>query len=166
LRTAATILAAGASRLSYSKATRLGIFLSVLLISGCGGSNSSGPTQAQFVSRANAACAVALRSAARLKTPTSPAELLVFSEQTTSIVSRVANELEGIRPPSSARIAYNRFLTTVAGETRLLGEVVEALRAGSAARARAALKGLNSNVVNDEAKALGITECARTVTRG
>jgi hypothetical protein len=109
---------------------------------------------------------VALRSAARLKTPTSPGEVLAFSEQTTSIVSRLANELKGIRPPSNSRVAYNRFLTTVANETRLLGEVVEALRAGSAARARAALKGLNSNVVNEQAKTLGITECARTVTPG
>jgi hypothetical protein len=144
----------------------LGILVSVLLVSGCGISNSSATTHAQFVSRANAVCAVALRNAARLKTPKAPAELLSFSERTNSIVSNLASELKGIKPPSNSRVVYNRFLTTVAHEARLLGEVVDALRAGSAARARAALQALNSNAVNEEAKTLGITECARTVTPG
>jgi hypothetical protein len=53
-----------------------------------------------------------------------------------------------------------------AREARMIGELAQALRAGSAARARATLQAFNSNAVNEEAKALGITECARTITPG
>jgi hypothetical protein len=152
--------------LTNRRATGLGVLVSALLICSCGGSNSPAPTKARFVSRANAICAVGLRSAARLKTPRSPAELLLFSERASSIVSKAASELKNLNPPSSSRVAYERFLTTLADEARLNGDVVAALRAGNAARARAALKALNSNSVNEEARALGLTECARTVTPG
>ena len=138
----------------------------MLLICSCGGSNSAAPAQAQFASQANAICAVALRSAARLKTPKSAAELLPFSEQASSIVSKVVRELKGVTPPPDSRLAYNGFLMASAHEARMLGELVQALRAGSTGRARSALQALNSNAVNEEAKALGITECARTVRPG
>jgi len=165
-RPTATALAAGATRSTKKHATGLGILVCVLLICSCGGSHSAAPTQAQFASQANAVCAVALRSAARLKTPKSAAELLPFSERASSIVSKVVSELKGVTPPPNSRVAYNRFLMTSAHEARILGELVHALRVASPARARVALQALKSNAVNEEAKALGITECARTVTPG
>lgn len=140
--------------------------MSVVLVCGCGGSTGTGPTQAEFVTRANAFCAVALRSAASVKTPKSAAGLLPFSERASSIVSKLVSELKAVTPPSSSRVAYSRFLTTSAHEAQMLGELEQALRVGSTARARTALQALNSDAVNEEAKALGLTECARTVTRG
>ncbi len=165
-RPAATVLADGAKRLTVKQATGLGIVILALVISSCGGSSSAAPTQAQFASRADALCAGALRSAGRLKTPKSAAELLPFSERASAIVSKLTSQLKGVTPPPKSRVAYNRFLIAAAREARTLGELVQALRAGSTARARAALQALNSNAVNEEAKALGITECARTVRPG
>jgi hypothetical protein len=138
----------------------------VVLLSGCGRAKSSAPTQAQFVARANAICAAGLRSAAHLKSPKSTAELLPFSEQTSSIVSKLASDLDGVTPPSRSRVSYARFLRTLAREARLLDEVVTGLRAHSALRARRALEGLSSDAVNEQAKALGIAVCARTVSSG
>jgi hypothetical protein len=165
-RPAARVLAAGATHLTKKPATRLGMLVSVLLTCSCGGSSSAAPTQAQFASRADALCASALRSAGRLKTPRSAAELLPFSERASSIVSKLASELKGVTPPPNSRVAYDRFLMAAAREARMLGELGQALRVGRSARARAALQALNSNAVNEEAKALGITECAGTVMPG
>jgi hypothetical protein len=143
------------------------MLVSTLLVCGCGGSTGTGATQAEFVTRANAFCAVALRSAASVKTPKSAAELLPFSERASSIVSKLVSELKAVTPPSNSRAAYSRFLATSSHEAQMLGELEQALRVGSTTRAHAALQALNSgDAVNEEAKALGLTECARTVTRG
>jgi hypothetical protein len=94
-------------------------------------------TQAQLASQANAVGAVALRRAARLKTPKSAAELLPFSEQASSIVSKVVSELKGITPPPNSRAAYNRFLMASAHEARILGELAHALPMSPVLRGRA-----------------------------
>jgi hypothetical protein len=144
------------------------IVVAALLLSSCGSSKSpsSSPTQAQFASRANAICVAGLRSAARLTAPKSTAELLSFSERTSSIVSKLASELGGVEAPPNDRAAYSRFVTSVAREARLLEDAVAALRARSAVRARRALEGLSSDGANEQAKALGIEDCARTVSPG
>lgn len=146
--------------------THLALLAAVALLSGCSGTNSSASTQAQFAERANAICVAGLRSAARLKAPKSTAELLSFSERTSSIVSKLAGELGGVKAPAEDRAAYSRFVKSVAREARLLEDAVAALRARNALRARRALEGLSSNTANEEAKALGIADCARTVSPG
>ncbi len=142
--------------------------VAALLLSSCGSSNSSGSTstQAQFATRANAICVAGLRSAARLQAPKSTAELLSFSEQTSAIVSRLASELGDVKAPANDRTAYSRFVKSVAREAKLLEDAVAALRARSAARARRALEGLSSTGADEQAKALGIADCARTVSPG
>lgn len=136
------------------------------LLAGCGSSKSSAPTQAQFAAHANAICVAGLRSAARLKAPKSTAELLSFSEQTSAIVSKLAHDLGGVQAPTNARARYSRFVKSVAREAQLLEEAVAGLRARDAVRARQALEALSSNTGNEQAKALGITDCARTVSPG
>ncbi len=136
------------------------------LLAGCGSAGSPAPTQAQFAAHANAICVGGLRSAARLKPPKSTAELLSFSEQTSAIVSKLAHELNGVQAPTSARPGYSRFVKSVAREAQLLEEAVAGLRARNAVRARDALEALSSNTGKEEAKALGITDCARTVSPG
>jgi len=142
------------------------MLLAVAVLAGCGATNKAASTQAHFVTRANTICVAGLRSAAHLKTPKSTAELLSFSERTSAIVSKLASELSGVRAPANDRAAYGRFVKSVAREARLLGDAVGALRARSAARARRALEGLSSNAANEQAKALGIADCARTVSPG
>lgn len=139
--------------------------MSTLLVCGCGGSTGMGPTKGEFVTRANAFCAVTLRSAASIKAPKSAGELLPFSERASSIVSKLVSELKAVTPPSNLRVAYSRFLATSSHEAQILNELEQALRVGSTARAHTALQALNSDAANEEAKALGLTECARTVTR-
>jgi hypothetical protein len=146
--------------------TGLALLIPVLLLAGCGATNSDASAKTRLVSQANAICASALRSAASLKAPKSKSELVPFSERTSSIVSKLASELAGVKPPSSVRAAYDTFVKTVAGEARLLAQVVAALRTRSAARARQALQGLSASAVDEEAKGLGITECARTASAG
>lgn len=136
------------------------------LLAGCGSTGSSAPTQAQFAARANAICVAGLRSAARLKAPKSTAELLSFSEQTSAIVSKLAHELSDVQAPTSAQARYSQFIKSVAREAKLLEDAVAGLRARDAVRARKALEGLSSNGANEEAKALGIADCARTVSPG
>jgi hypothetical protein len=109
---------------------------------------------------------VALRSAAGVKVPKSAAELLPFFERASSIVSKLVSELKAVTPPSSLRVTYRRFLTAAAHEAQTLHEVTQALRVGNAAGARAGIQALSSDAVNEDAKSLGVTECARTVARG
>lgn len=146
--------------------SRLALLVAAVLLVGCGSAKSSDSTRAQFVAHANAICVAGLRSAARLKAPKSTAGLLSFSERTSSIVSKLARELGAVRAPANDRPAYSRFVKSVAREARLLEEAVAALRARSAARARRALEGLSSNAANEEAKALGVADCARSVSPG
>ena len=138
----------------------------VTLLAGCGDSKGSVSTQARFVAHTNAICVAGLRSAALLKAPKSTAELLSFSERTSSIVSKLASELANVKAPANDRAEYSRFVKSVAREAQLLEDAVAALRARSAVRARRALEGLSSTGANEEAKSLGITECARTVSPG
>jgi hypothetical protein len=147
-------------------ATRVATLATLALLTGCGSSNSSSPTQAQFAIHANAICVAGLRSAARLKAPKSTAQLLAFSEQTSAIVSRLAHELSGVQAPTHARARYSQFVRSVAREAKLLEEAVAGLRAHDAVRARQALESLSSTGAKEEAKALGISDCARTVSPG
>src|SRR5437660_1137282 len=102
------------------RAARLGMLAATLLVGGCGSSTGPAPTHAQFASRANAICASGLKSAARIKPPKSRAGLLSFSEQASSLVSTLFSQLKTLRTPSSSRLAYNEFLTTVGHEAQLL----------------------------------------------
>ncbi len=134
-----------------------------VLLSGCGGASPT-PTQAQFASRANAICAAALRNAARVKAPRTAAEVLPTLEQASSIVSKTAGELQAVKPPASQETAFHRFLATIGHETQLLGAAVDGLRNHNTTQADRALQGLNFNYVNEQAKALGLSECARNGT--
>ncbi len=147
-------------------ATCLATLAACALLAGCGSSSSNAPTQAEFAAHANAICVAGLRSAARLQAPKSTAELLSFSEQTSAIVSRLAHELSAVQAPANARADYSRFVKSVAHEAQLLEEAVAGLRAHDAARARKALEALSANGAKEEAKALGISDCARTVSPG
>jgi hypothetical protein len=147
-------------------ATCVAVLATVALLAGCGSSSDNAPTQAQFAAHANAICVAGLRSAARLKAPKSTAELLSFSEQTSAIVSRLGHELSGVQAPTGAQARYNRFVKSVAHEAQLLEEAVAGLRAHDAVRARKALEALSANGAKEEAKALGIADCARTVSSG
>jgi hypothetical protein len=144
----------------------LAILAACALLAGCGSTSSSSPTQAQFAAHANSICVAGLRRAARLKAPTSTAQLLSFSEQTSAIVSKLAHELYAVQAPASARARYSHFVKSVAREAELLEQAVAGLRARDAVRARQALESLSSNRGKEEAKALGISDCARTVSPG
>jgi hypothetical protein len=133
-------------------------------IVGCGGSATSAPTHVQFMSQANAICAEALRSGERLNRPKSRPELLHVLKEARSLIARVTSELERVTAPSDVRAAYDRFLATTAHEVRSLDELTQALRAKNGSQERVALQALNSNSANEQAHALGLTECARTVT--
>ncbi|HTC73067.1 MAG TPA: hypothetical protein VK655_09275 [Solirubrobacteraceae bacterium] len=146
--------------------TCLAMLAACALLAGCGSAGNPAPTQAQFAAHANAICVAGLRSATRLKAPKSTAELLSFSEQTSAIVARLAHELHGVQAPTSAQAHYNHFVKSVAREAQLLEDAVAGLRARNAVRARQALEALSSNAANEEAKALGISDCARTVSPG
>jgi hypothetical protein len=146
--------------------TCVAMLATLALLAGCGSSGDSAPTQAQFAAHANAICVAGLRSAALLKEPKSTAQLLSFSEKTSAIVSRLAHELSGVQAPASAKARYSRFVKSVAREAQLLEEAVAGLRARDAERARKALESLSSNAAKEEAKALGISDCARTVSPG
>jgi hypothetical protein len=142
------------------------IFLCAATLSACGSSGTSTTaTRAEFVARANAICASSEKKASQLKAPTSAANLLPFAEQARSIVDELLTQLEGVTPPSGSRAAYGRFLATAGRETQEIGRLVTALHSHDVNGAKAALGALNSNASNAEAKALGLTECARTATR-
>ncbi len=85
-------------------------------------------------------------------------------EQASSTVSKTAGELQVVKPPASQEAAFHRFLATIGHEAQLLTEAVDGLRTHNATPARSALQRLNSNTVNEQAKALGLSEYARTVT--
>ena len=130
---------------------------------GCGSSHKP-LTHGQLVERASAICALALNQARGVKPPTSSGDLQAFADQAGAIVDRTARQLAQLIPPDVDRIAYNRFVAGVQGEDRALAQLASAGREGNTQQARAALNVLGSAQVNSEAAALGIPECARTVT--
>jgi hypothetical protein len=143
----------------------LAALLCAAAISACGSSGTSTPTHAEFVARANAICKSSESKASQLKAPTSVAGLLPFAEQARSIVDELLTQLKGVTPPPGSRAAYDRFLATLGRETQEIERLVTALRNRDVNGAKAALGALNSNTSNAEARALGLTECARTAAR-
>jgi hypothetical protein len=169
LRSVSTRAAKSSVRVGATRSTRrllvwLATIASVLLVCGCGVAATSALTHTQFVSRADAICAEAVNAGQELHQPKSRPELLPFLERAGPIVARGISELKDVKPPSDVRAAYDRFLATTAHEVRSLGELTQALRTKNVPQEHVALQALNSNSANEQAQALGLTECARTVT--
>ncbi|MCW3067378.1 MAG: hypothetical protein JWL67_3 [Solirubrobacterales bacterium] len=155
------------SPLTFAGPLAVGIaaLVSAVILSACGSSGSSTTAgRADFVARANAICASGLRKAEGLTTPKSTAEVLPFAQHASSIVTGLLIQLKGVTPPASSRAAYARFLQTAGAEASEIGQLVAALRTRDVAHAKTALAQLSSNTSNAQARALGLSECARTRT--
>jgi hypothetical protein len=132
-------------------------------IGGCGGS-SNGVSDAQFKAKANSVCAAALRRAAHLATPTSRTGLAFYFQEASSIAGTLIGELGKVKPPAGSRSKYERLVSIGGEEAHRIASVASALRTHDDARARAALQSLQSNRYNEQARALGLTECARSIS--
>jgi hypothetical protein len=133
---------------------------------GCGHVARPGITRSAFAARADRICARALKAAGRLGAPDSREQSLTFTEAASAIVDRTVNELSQVKAPASELPAYSRFIQDTRHEATMLRELVAALKTGDSLLARTKTQDLRSDVANDEARALGLKECARAVNPG
>jgi hypothetical protein len=138
---------------------------------GCGGSDTTSVatsngqrlSQQEFVAQANAICKQANNRATALPRPSSRATLVSFFEQLEAITDPMVARLAALTPPSDANVRFNRMLNELRQGFPLVDKTKAAARAGDAQRLRSIaqrFKALN-HTINSDARAIGLSECAK-----
>jgi hypothetical protein len=136
-----------------------------LLLGGCGG-KSDRLSRAEFVSRANAACKRANERLQRLTPARTFRALIPTADRLRAIGDDLHGRLRSLKPPADRQKQFARFLRDLqAGLDRF-----SALRAAAQRRDRAGaqrvLNEIAANPSGQDAKDLGLTECARSAPAG
>lgn len=150
-----------------------------LAVAGCGGGDDSSTTgasgasgaagaaplsQDEFVSQANAACADANQQVEALTAPadSDPIESLTpFLEKEITIANELLAKLSAITPPENLQSDYDQFLATGKSQIATAQDAADAAKSGDTEAVQAAVQKLGSNKDDQQAKALGLTECAK-----
>jgi hypothetical protein len=136
-----------------------------LLLGGCGGS-SGRLSRADFVSKANAACK---RANDRLQTLT-PARsfeaLAPAADQLRAIGDDLYSGLRSLRPPAGSQKKFDAFLRDLRSGVDRFSELKASAQRGDRATAQQMLNEIAANPSGQEAKDLGLTECAKNASAG
>ncbi|GAC1529809.1 MAG: hypothetical protein NVS2B6_17920 [Thermoleophilaceae bacterium] len=137
-----------------------------VLVAGCGGSSKpSGPTHAQFVEQANAACARANIALKTLKKPSRDVKgLIAFADQAAPIAQTLDRDLSRVRAPKQDQAGFNRYLTDQRSGIAALGQFRVAAAHKDAQGLQSAAAALQANRSSDDAARLGLAQCAAAVS--
>ncbi len=158
------------------------IAVGALALAGCGGGSStstgasgasgvsgSAPlSQDEFVSQANAACKESNDKVAALKAPTSTTSIqdqIPTLEQDIAIANDTYTKLNAITPPSNLQAKYTAYLNAGKGQIALANQLLDAAKANDTSKLQQIAPKLNAGKAQSDAqaKALGLTECAKDV---
>jgi hypothetical protein len=159
------------------------VIAGALAVAGCGGGDSSSSTgasgasgaaggtplsQDEFVSQANAACADANAKLEALKAPTQGdlQSLGTFTAQLIPIGADLEAKLTAITPPTDMQAQYASYLSGQKAGFELATQISQAAKAGDSSKIAPLGQKLTSinDKSNADADALGLTECAKTVS--
>lgn len=131
---------------------------------GAGGGGGAGTPD--FLATANAICASANAAIASLP-PAGPSLAAQAQEASIElpIIHTELTELAVLKAPSSERARFAQALSASRRATKLIGQLIIAVRAGSRARIAALALAANTSDIQTRtaASALGLTACARAV---
>jgi hypothetical protein len=136
--------------------------------SGASGASGTALSQDELVSQANAACKEANDKVAALKAPAqgdlSAAGDTVVEE--IAIITPTISTLSGLTPPSDMQADYSAWLSDQKAQVALATQFASVAKSGDTAKAQALASQIEAgSTKNDsEAKALGLTECAKNVS--
>jgi hypothetical protein len=158
------------------------IAVGALAVAGCGGGSTSttgasgasgvaGTTplsQSEFVSQANAACKESNGKVAALKAPTATSSIqdqIPTLEQDITIANDTYTKLSAITPPSNLQAKYTAYLSDGKGQIAFANQLLDAAKANDTSKLQQIATKLNAGKAqtDSEAKALGLTECAKDV---
>ena len=162
------------------------VAVGALPFAGCGGSSSSSTTvasgasgasaaagtaplsQDEFVSQANAACKESNDKVAALKAPSATASIqdqIPTLEQDIAIANDTYTQLSAITPPSNLQAKYTAYLNAGKGQIAFANQLLDAAKANDTSKLQQIAPKLNAgkSQADAQAKALGLTECAKDV---
>jgi hypothetical protein len=161
------------------------VAVGALAFAGCGGSSSttsatgasgasgaSGSTplsQSDFVSQANAACKEGNDKIEALTAlPSNPdlTDLANLTTQQIPIANEIYGKLSAITPPSNLQSKYDAYLANGKSQIGIAQQVVSAAKSGDTSQVKALAQKLavGSDQGNNDAQALGLSECAKHVS--
>jgi hypothetical protein len=133
-----------------------------LLVAGCGGSY----TKQDFVDRANAICASALRQTRAISPPSAPQKNRALAEYLTQalpIVQSEADQLRGLRRPPGTdrdRAALTRYLAALTQQVTAIRRLKTAAVGGDSQGVATAEAALSATQVSPLAASYGLRSCA------
>jgi hypothetical protein len=135
--------------------------VATLVLVGCGGSAPS--AQKRFAASANAICARSRKRIAHLSDARVARGLPIHGPEVTGkvagLAARTADDFAALRPPADLRSDYDRFLSTMRREAKLLEQFTADYRTNN----RAGLDRVGEAIAADgrsrQAAALGLTRC-------
>jgi hypothetical protein len=137
--------------------------------SGASGASGSAPlSQDEFVSQANAACKESNDKVAALKAPSATSSIqdqIPVLEQNIAIANDTYTKMSAITPPSNLQSKYAAYLSDAKGQIALANQLLDAAKANDTSKLQQIATKINAGnaQTNSEAKALGLTECAKDV---
>lgn len=103
--------------------------LSILLLTGCGGSGSL--SSSQLRSSATRVCTLANQRSGRIATPQSPADGLLFLKRGVAVLGPELAHLRTLKPSSELAGDYSTSLTAFSSELKTLEKTMHGLSAGA-----------------------------------
>jgi hypothetical protein len=137
--------------------------------SGASGASGAAPlSQDEFVSQANAACKESNDKVAALKAPSATASIqdqIPTLEQDIAIANDTYTHLNAITPPSNLQAKYTAYLNAGKGQIAFANQLLDAAKANDTSKLQQIAPKLNAGKAqaDAQAKALGLTECAKDV---
>jgi hypothetical protein len=136
-----------------------------LAIAGCGGGDDSSTTSTadDFVSQGNAICTEFNGELAGLQPP-APGDfeaLAQFANDTIAAIQPAIAKFEALTPPEDAQDQWDTYLADVKGGVAVIQKLEKAAEAHDGQQVTALTGQLNQLNNDDEAVALGLTECAK-----
>jgi hypothetical protein len=137
--------------------------------SGASGASGSAPlSQDEFVSQANAVCKEQNDQVAALKAPTSTTSIqdqIPTLEQDIAIANDTYTKLSAITPPTDLQSKYSQYLSGGKAQIALANQLIDAAKANDSSKLQQIAAQVNTTKakLDAQAKALGLTECAKDV---
>jgi hypothetical protein len=136
--------------------------------SGASGASGTALSQDEFVSQANAACKESNDKVAALKAPSATASIqdqIPTLEQDIAIANDTYTQLNAITPPTNLQAKYTAYLNAGKGQIAFANQLLDAAKANDTSKLQQIAPKLNAGKAqaDAQAKALGLTECAKDV---
>jgi hypothetical protein len=123
-----------------------------LIVAGCGGSSSSGPTRADWIVKADGICKVSKDGIAKLTDPATPADLAPWLTTVMQLKTQEMADLKALEAPSADKATIDKMLGLAGTATPALQKALDAAKTGDAAAATAAIQDPAVSKSQDEAK--------------